>query len=112
MITTCTKCDSPLPELATTCYSCNSEVESYELTIASSASLCTEGVTTKLCSTCYKQLPLLTARCYECGTISDEDTYQYYNKPVDGIGTSDAYKDLVEAIDKLEKRISVLEGKK
>jgi formate-dependent nitrite reductase cytochrome c552 subunit len=30
MIVTCSKCDTPLPELATTCYNCNCEVEQYQ----------------------------------------------------------------------------------
>lgn len=104
MTLTCTKCDSTLPELATTCFNCNSDVESYELTIASS--------TSRPCPTCHKQLSILSAKCYECCTILDVETYRYYNNPVDVIVSSDAYKDLVEAIGKLEKRISVLEGSK
>lgn len=95
---TCTKCDSPLPDLATTCYNCNSYVEQYNYI----------PPMFKACSNCSKGIRALVSKCYHCDTIVDQEAYGLYNAKVSTTITN-PYQELINKLDMLEKRVSILE---
>jgi hypothetical protein len=65
-------------------------------------------MTDKICPICSEYVQALTAQCPYCFHILDPVLYNYFHTTVD---ISDPYRDLLDKIDMLEKRISILESK-